>query len=211
MEAVGEREEIKHTTPFSVVASHILAQLELPVFSQVLSHGQVSSQSLCSVHLVSTVWIQLLFKAVAALQHFVQPASPTTAAALCALTPNLFSYFLVTLKPPQNLPGFALNRCQMKATVAVNWTSLKVPVWFISLLSSLIVSVEWGLWQAGWIWIFENCRWFQWHIIKLPFTIVPIIITRLLPFSSKSFNRYLEYLKFFSPPAPVLPLPALRM
>lgn len=159
MEVVGKGEETKHTTSFFIIASHILAQLGLPIFSQVLSLGQVSSWSLCSVHFVSTVWIWFLFKALRALQHFVHPANPTDAAALCAFSPSIFTYFLVALKPPQNLPGFVLGRCQMKATAAVNWTSVKV-VWFISLLSSLITLVEWGLWQVGWILIFENCRWF---------------------------------------------------
>lgn len=100
------RDEPRHTTTFFEVASHTSARLELP---HSLKHGQLSSGYLYSIHFLSTVQIWLLSRAVTALQHFAQPASPSNSVAHPP-TPTIFAYFVATLNCLTELGRFCAGQ-----------------------------------------------------------------------------------------------------
>lgn len=105
-EAVIGADEPSHTrTFFEVASSHTSAQLGLP---HSLKHGQIYSGHLYSIHFLSSVQIQLLSRAATALQHFVQPASPTKVAAHPP-TPSIFAYFVATLNLLTELGRFCVG------------------------------------------------------------------------------------------------------
>lgn len=84
MEVVGEENDTKHTTCFSVVVSHILAQLRLPPFFQVLSLGIFTVSLWCSVfkHCLNSTSLLGMYR---------PSVGPISTATLCAPIPNIFT------------------------------------------------------------------------------------------------------------------------
>lgn len=121
--------ETKYTTSF--LSSYTVVYLGLP---SSLKHNPKVSGFLCSGHLLSTVQNQIFSRAeIPSSIFFTQLALQTQ---LLDIRPLPIFSLLYSYPTPENLAGFVLGGCQMKAIGPVNRTCIKVPVWFISLLSS---------------------------------------------------------------------------
>lgn len=128
----GAGEETKHTTSF--LSSYTVVYLGLPSslkHNPKVSYLRVSVQWPSPEHCPKPNFLQGSYSHPA----FSLPCQPYKLSCLTFARSQYF-HLLYSYPTPENLAGFVLGRCQIKATGPVNRTCIKIPVWFISLLSS---------------------------------------------------------------------------